>query len=319
MTTVTTRNGLNPRIFNSQNLDSSVITNLSVTKVEKSSDNITGNFAKFNNLLVGDTISTVTGTNVLYSIDPSTIVARQIPFFAASGSTIITSTGAGFLVISGSTGASILTSVRFNAAVGTQTFTIPTSISRIMMEAWGPGGGGAAGSTGAGAAFGGGGGGGGGYVRAIANATGTIRILVGFGGTGGITGSNGLAGGRETSITGAFGTIVCPPGGGGTITGLGGQGGLPSTSGTFVFTFASRGGGGEKPMRIQGLPVTFILDILGGIGGIATAGGGPHTELSAASVPGGGGSGGSVTGVAYDSATSGANGGDGLVIISYIS
>ena len=123
---------------------------------------------------------------------------------------------------------------------GTYSFTVPTNITRLLVELWGGGGGG-----GLGLYFSGGGGG---YSRSIIIVTPgtTINVIVGAGGSGGITSTssdpydlspyNGGDGGNS-SITLTNGTVLLSSGGGKGGTGIylgvpqpsapGGAGGSP--------------------------------------------------------------------------------------------
>lgn len=180
-------------------------------------------------------------------------------------------------------------------------FTVPSNVWTIIVEAWGGGGGGGAGSSSS--ATGGGGGGAGGYAKVFYNVipNATYSITVGLGGSAGVAGgTSGIAG--LTLSTGGLGgsTDVTP------VTPGGGGGSGPTTSAT---TLGIKGGNG-KYGTVDG----------GGDGGSAACGGpgglgnlsGTATGGTAGNVPGGGGGGGD-----YSGTTSGYAGANGEVIVYY--
>jgi len=123
--------------------------------------------------------------------------------------------------------------------VGPGTWTVPASVTKIMVEAWGAGGGGS--NIG--------GGGGGGYVRAIFTVTpgDIISYAIGAGGDGMNGALFGVAGGASTVTVGGY-TVTANGGAGGTgsstnaIVALGGQGsvtGAPVNRNFIVLTGAS--------------------------------------------------------------------------------
>lgn len=113
-------------------------------------------------------------------------------------------------------------------------FTVPSGVTRIMVECWG-GGGGATPKKG---------GGSGGYIRGYFSVASLqlITLMVGTGGAGGATGGTGVSGGNTTATAGA--TTITASGGVGSTTsangliGNGGDGGgygvTPSTYRTFI-------------------------------------------------------------------------------------
>ena len=147
---------------------------------------------------------------------------------------------------------------------GTNTFTVPNGITKVMVEVWGGGGGSAISSNV--------GGGGGGYAKGILSVTpgNTITATVGAGGTGGQAyGNDGAAGGTSTfsslSATGGAGTSVA------NGSGVGGVG-----SGGSILNL--RGSKGASP--IGGST---------GVGGVAPYSGAYTLETGQGQGPGGGG------------------------------
>ena len=144
---------------------------------------------------------------------------------------------------------------------GTNTFTVPNGITKIMVEVWGGGGGAAIGTEG---------GGGGGYSKGILSVTpgATITATVGAGGTGGQSyGSNGGTGGTSTFST------ISATGGSGTGSGLG-AGGI---------------GSGGSILNLRGSRGQLIGSGAIGTGGVAPYSGAFTLASGQASGPGGGG------------------------------
>lgn len=144
---------------------------------------------------------------------------------------------------------------------GTNTFTVPNGITKIMVEVWG-GGGGASISTE--------GGGGGGYSKGILSVTpgNTITATVGAGGTGGQPlGTDGGTGGTSTFST------ISATGGSGNGTGLG-AGGI---------------GSGGSILNLRGSRGQLIGSGAIGTGGVAPYSGAFTLASGQASGPGGGG------------------------------
>jgi hypothetical protein len=145
---------------------------------------------------------------------------------------------------------------------GTNTFTVPTGITKIMVEVWGGGGGAAISQFG---------GGGGGYSKGILSVTpgNTITATVGAGGTGGqALGSSGDAGGTST-----FSSISATGGAGAGSVGGSGSGGTGS-GGSILNLKGNKGG-------------TTSASI--GIGGIAPYSGAYTPDTGQGNGPGGGG------------------------------
>ncbi len=226
----------------------------------------------------------------------------------------------------GGTGTSINLSKQIPVMVstsftGASSFIVPAGITRLEVEAWGPGGGGAGSTPSLGVGGNGGGGGGaGGYVKALVNVTPaeSVTITVGNGGARGGLSSNGLPGSANTTVAGTFGTITAGLGSGGGSFGPGGAGGSASVSGSgYVFNFPCPGPAGRDGlvMTNSALP-SFFVNLTGGNGG-ASAFGGSNSGLSTSTLPGAGGDGGSVTDN-FTTASVGFAGSNGLVIISYL-
>ncbi len=182
------------------------------------------------------------------------------------------------------------------------TFTVPSGVTRIMVEVWGGGGGGGAGYNPSGTQ--GGGGGGGGYGKQVftVSAGANYTVSVGNGGAGS-TGSGALAGG-----TSSFGALISASGGSpgtdaGATKGAGGTGGtsaalvnLPGEAGNQFSSsgpIQSQAGGGASPYGGSG-----------GVGGMVAVPGG---------APGGGGGGGG----AFPEGWPGGDGAKGRVIVYY--
>jgi hypothetical protein len=144
---------------------------------------------------------------------------------------------------------------------GSNTFTVPTGITKVMVEVWGGGGGAAIGTEG---------GGGGGYSKGILSVTpgNTITATVGAGGTGGQTsGTDGGTGGTSTFST------LSATGGSGTGSGAG-AGGI---------------GSGGSILNLRGSKGQLIGSGSIGTGGVAPYSGAFTLASGQGSGPGGGG------------------------------
>lgn len=144
---------------------------------------------------------------------------------------------------------------------GTNTFTVPTGITKIMVEVWGGGGGAAIGQFG---------GGGGGYSKGILTVTpgNTITATVGAGGTGGQAyGNDGVAGGTST-----FSSLSATGGAGTTASFGSGNGGV---------------GSGGSILNLRGSKGNTVGTV--GIGGVAPYSGAYTLETGQGQGPGGGG------------------------------
>lgn len=226
-----------------------------------------------------------------------------------------------------SRGGDSVTYVVSNFAVGTTTFTMPSTPPAVLnaknccccttveIEALGAGGGGAA--LVALNPWGGGGGGGGAYAKVVTRPVcpgDTFTITVGAGGLGGtVLGTNGTAGGA-TTVSWNKGTDTLTAGGGTggiSASGNGGDGGVVSStlSTKTQLEVAIDGGHGTV-----GIPSNLGLDSVGGNGGAAPSGGsggtgaGPGIGAQTGVFPGGGGGGAGGPTVAAVAAADGADG-----------
>ena len=229
-----------------------------------------------------------------------------------------------------------------NLTSGTS-WTCPTGITSIQVEAWGGGGGGGGGTSNASRA--GGGGAGGAYVKnypITVTPTTAYTYAIGSAGTGGTKSSpaNGVAGGSTTitiggtAITaaggtfGAGGSTATPSGAGGTgaTTGNAGFSGgsytlVSSAGGNGAAGASATGGGGGG--GAGGGNASAAVSTYAQAGASSTSGGGAgasgnttNATPSAAGSPGGGGAGGYST---SSSGASGSNGGLGQITITYTS
>lgn len=249
-------------------------------------------------------------------------------------------------VVGGNTGVS---NTIVYATAGTSSFTVPSGVSSITVEAWGAGGGG---GTGSGSTGSGGRGGGGGYVTStLTGLTGgtTLTVMVGTGGTTVAAASDGGNGGGYSAVLNG-GTYLVQAGGGGggggaygtASGGAGGAGGGTSatagngTSGGGTATVGGYGGGGYTAGGTAGTTGTSgaagytgaanlggdaggssaacstVITTRGGAGG--TGGGGKGGTASTCIGGGGGGSGrygGGGGGSALNNTNRGAGGGGG--------
>ena len=204
---------------------------------------------------------------------------------------------------SGSTGNNMFSGFQVFTASGT--FTIPTGVSRIMIEMWGGGGGGGASSGGAG--YAGDGGGSGAYAKSLFNVTANVTITIGTGGAGGTSpGGNGVAGTASSASGGAV------------LTAGGGSGGKGNDGNALITAGGVPTATSASCLGINGYPGAGELGgATGGAGGNAPAGGAGGqangTPGNAGSIPGGGGGGASQTNAG--GASAGGAGAAGLVII----
>jgi len=182
---------------------------------------------------------------------------------------------------------------------GTFSFTVPTNVSTIIVEAWGGGGGGGSGNASYDTC--GGGGGGGGYTKIYYQvAPGTYPVSVGAGGGAGAAGGNSefdniiLATGGSAGSAGSS-SALSPGGAGGSGIGTATNGtGIKGGTGKF----GTVDGGGDGGSAGGG-------GATGGLGNLGSGG-------TAGNSPGGGGGGGAYTGT-----ITGYAGGSGEVIVYY--
>ena len=194
----------------------------------------------------------------------------------------------------------VAASLQMQVFTSSGTFTVPTNVTSIIVEAWGGGGMGGSGSDTY--DVGGGGGGAGGYAKVFYNVVpnGVYQVVVGTGGTTGApTGTSSSMGGEILATGGAAGSSPTS-----TSRASGGAGGTgPSLSsassaiqgGTGKYGTTSGGGDGGSAG-------------CGGPGGLGNLGAGAE----AGHFPGGGGGGGE-----YSGTTTGGAGGNGEVIVYY--
>src|SRR6185437_7983129 len=200
----------------------------------------------------------------------------------------------------------------YNTA-GTYTFTVPSGVTSIQVEAWGAGGGGASA-----------GGGGGGYASSVFSATGgnQYTVKVGAGGSAGNDGEKSSAsfGSNLVSAGGGSGANgnSQPGSGGNGITGTvlyqGGNGGTATGGGNYS---GGRGGGSAFNSANGNNGNAAPDNTTGGSGGTGTGNGGNGASrtgtisATSGSTPGGGGGGRASNG------NGSAPGADGQVIITY--
>ncbi|HEV2327746.1 MAG TPA: hypothetical protein VGY56_03035 [Verrucomicrobiae bacterium] len=181
---------------------------------------------------------------------------------------------------------------------GSYTFTVPSNVWTIIVEAWGGGGGGGSGS----ATFGGGGGGGGagGYTKIFYNVAprANYQVIVGAGGAAGAAGGGSSFDGTILATGGSPGSSATS-----TLT-VGGAGGSGYTSASTVT--GTKGGIGKYGTTFGGGDGGSAG--CGGPGGIGNLGDGGSTG----DAPGGGGGGGYFSGT-----VTGFAGGNGEVIVRY--
>lgn len=191
------------------------------------------------------------------------------------------------------------------------TWTAPTGVTSVTVEAWGAGGGGGGQNQGS---DGGGGGGGGAYSSAVVTVVpgNNYTVTIGAGGAGqtGGVGTCGTAGGA--SWFGSVATVLAAggaPGCGSTGTPPpGGAGGAAAASvGTTRFDGGNGGIGRNSNPSGQGGPGGSSA----GTAGAGTSGGDPWTTMVAAPPPAGGGIGGDGGDVGLNGSTAGGYGGGG--------
>jgi hypothetical protein len=189
------------------------------------------------------------------------------------------------------------TNMQVYATAGTNTFTVPAGVTKIMVEVWGGGGGGGLNST-ATTRYGYGGGGGG-YGKGIFTVTsGTnYTITIGAGGLAGTASANGGTGG-----TSSVGTLITATGGTGGLS-FGVMGVATGEGGTSSAVFSITG---KSASMWDG----FGGDSFGGGGG----NGGTNGKSAGQGIAPGGGGGGGAPNTGF---TSGAAGGAGRIVIWY--
>jgi hypothetical protein len=190
--------------------------------------------------------------------------------------------------IQGATGVSIFSNMQVFSTAGTTTFTVPTGVTKIMVEVWGGGGGGGGTNGGFGA-----GGGGGAYGKQIINVISSTAysVVVGTGGTAGSAGGVGGSGGLSSFGTGPL--ISAGGGSGGQPTGAGGAGGTSTATfnisgefGRYGYNTSDAFGGGAPNGGHGGL---HGVSSSGGIGNAPGGGGGGAGTCGSCSNTGGAG------------------------------
>ena len=212
----------------------------------------------------------LTATNVFAPVAPSTssVTAGFIVYNTTAGGSAPNNVVPGYYYWDGakwvlfttqnSTGGNVMFT-GFQVFTASSTFTLPTGVTKVMIEMWGGGGGGGYASAG-GTGYGGSGGGGGAYNKSLFTVSSNITVTIGPGGGGGISthvnGYNGTAttvsggavmsAGGGTGGTGADANGVIAAGGVATTTtssllGINGYPGGPNIGG------ASGGSGGNSP------------------------------------------------------------------------
>jgi len=215
------------------------------------------------------------------------------------------------------------------SGAGTYTWTCPSGVTTVTVQAWGGGGGGGGVATINNAASGGGAGGS--YnstIYTVTSAT-SYNVTVGAGGAGGLnTGTNGSTGGSST-FDGTNIIAVGGPGGTGATTAGGAAGGTGTTTGNTAGTnFAGGngaigvttadgggGGGGAGNSAVGGNAGVAPAAGAGGVAGGGVGGTGASGAVGAAGTTPGGGGGGTRRNGANET---GGAGGAGQVIVSYI-
>jgi len=242
------------------------------------------------------------GTNGVNGTNAYTIAAGTNIFLSTNGSTLQVSA----LGLQGSPNG-----IRCFFA-SSNTFLVPSNITRLMVEMWGGGGGGGGGYNDTNSnRFSGGGGGAGGTALQVFDVTpGTSYSVVA--GSGGALGTGGSGGGSP--LPGSVGTSSSFQGPGVSLTAGGGAGGAAATSSSH----GSGGAGGTTtgsifPSATSGTAPSGS-SLCGGKGGNAFLGGSGGLNLGGGGEdggpPGGGGGGGAP-------GANGGHGGIGLVIITY--
>lgn len=278
------------------------------------------------------TTITVTGVSVSCSVSPSsgnTTTSFTWTATASGGSGSYTYSWSGNGVPNGYTNQKVLNTYK---TPGTSTFTVPSGVTELLVQAWGGGGAGGDGGDYAEPPVGGGGGGGGGFAESLVSVTPgqNITVVVGGGGAmGSYVGDNGGNGGYSSFVAPSV-----------TTTGLGGDGGQGAAAAAAYTDTAGGTGGGALANQIRtlgqngssGLDTLFTPGGNGGNGGGngggqggAGANNGNNGIAGVGIQPGGGGGGGG--GICGPASTNpygtpysciGASGAPGEVIVSSV-
>ncbi len=235
---------------------------------------------------------------------------------------------AGFCLVASATFAQTVTQ-RFPTSGN---FVVPPGVTSLTIKAWGAGGGG--GEASPNTADAGGGGGGGGYAGGVMTVTAgqTITVVVGSGGLGATTGGNNGTAGNNTFVTNGTSTVNATGGGAGTSVNGGGAGGAGGTAafggsvssqvthtggnGAAANNFANDGGGGGGGAG-DANNGSNGNNTAGGAGGTASGGAGGAGSTSNAAGSAGTSYGGGGGGSADNGPSTGGNGANGYVIITY--
>ncbi len=223
--------------------------------------------------------------------------------------------------------------IRYYGTAGSNSYSVPTGVTKVVVQAWGGGGGGGGVNASGSVTRGAGGGGGGTYTKGSSTVGGaSVSFTVGSAGTAGDNGHDGGTGGTSSfptaspqvsAVGGSGGQYAYGGGtprpfgsGGGSTAGTttnGGAGGTASGTGPI-----SGGGGGAGGSIANGTDATGDTAGAGGNNGAGNGTAGLNNTSgngSAGNFPGGGGSGG------LDKATNtdrnGGAGGVGMVILSW--
>jgi len=198
----------------------------------------------------------------------------------------------------------------FHSSSGT--FTVPTNVTRIMVEMWGAGGGGGSGASGGNVSTSGGGGGAGAYTMNVFTVT--------PGSSYSVTAASSTAAGQSGGASSFTGPGISMTAGGGSAganatVANSGAGGAAGTATGGLFSAGDNGEGGSTVTIYDSTDYNNIIgfEFIGGQGGgvwRGSAGSYVSGSVSAMSGPGGGGGGGTVN-------KSGNGGNSGVVFVYY--
>jgi hypothetical protein len=250
-----------------------------------------------------DAVSLSAGTNVTLTTNGNTLQISAASGGSGGSNSVSLAAGnnVGLFTNSGAVQiSSFVPNIQAFHNVTNAIFTVPTNVTKIMVEMWGAGGGG--GGSDSSYSYVGGGGGAGGYSWGVLTVTPGTSYLV----TAGAGGNGGIAGGANgsTGATSSFGSLMIAYGGSGAVNADGsgnapqGQGG--SATGGSIINLT--GGGGITGGQNGGLG-----------GGVWRGGAGQYQGGGLGSGPGSGGGGGSPN----PAQSSGSAGNFGLVIVYY--
>jgi hypothetical protein len=270
------------------------VTNGAITSVQLAASSINAT-----NIAAGQVVKSINGLTDLVSLSAGANIS-----LTTNGQTLtISGTGSG-----GSSVSNYIPNIQYFASNGN--FTVPTGVSKVLIEVWGGGGGGGGSyNDNNGCTATGGGGGGGSYSKWIFSVTaGTVYpVTIGAGGAGG-TGNTGSGSGGNGGTSSVGGLIAAAGGtGGGNAPnpcngqqqcGGNGQGGDNGGSGTYLNIEGGNGFAGCDGGA-------------GGTGALGGGGGAGHGGGQGSGPAGGGG------GADPGNAVNGGSGANGLVLIYY--